>query len=180
MIKLLNILNESLLEKLGTRKQIMGSGIQHDVYPFKGDPTKVIKISAYGDDIDTSYVKTFQDNPSITAKIFKVTNKYMIMEKLDTKKFLEEDEKVRMFLSKVENKLPYDSLLFIKTLQLEYPDVLQGLMKYADKNNKEVKSILERWVDFLERLKETGLEDLDIHNANLGYDKEGKLKLLDL
>jgi hypothetical protein len=172
----------SLSEVTITRKQIIGSGIQHDVYPFEKDPTKVIKVSAYGKGINKDYVELFKKYPTVTAKFFKAPedNSYMVVERLDTEKFIEENRKFQNFLSKPG--MAYDSLLFVKDLYFdpEKHDDFKKLMKIADERNKEVKDILDRWIDFLDRLKKTGLKNLDMHNGNLGYDKEGKLKLLDL
>lgn len=171
MIKLLNILDE-----LGTPKELFGQGVFHDVYPFKADPTKVIKIAKEKQPLDKYYVRMFLKYPEITAKVFKATPNYMVVEKLDTQKFLEEDKKIRG-LFKSEN-VYYDTILFVDNLLKKYPDTLMTFIKLAEKEGLD--DILSRWIDFLKRVENTRLEELDIHNDNLGYDSEGKLKLLDL
>ena len=90
MIKLLNILKEI------TFKEPIGQGSEHIIYPYSKDPNKVIKTfdPDERESIDKDQITTFQKHPDIFPIVYKVTDKYAILDKLNTKKVIDELEKL--------------------------------------------------------------------------------------
>ena len=100
MIKLIDILKEITL------KEPIGQGSEHIIYPYSKDPNKVIKTfdSDETESINKNQITTFQNHPDIFPIVYKVTDKYAVLEKLNTKKAIDELEKLAQFL-KEENNL---------------------------------------------------------------------------
>ena len=90
MIKLLSILKEI------TFKEPIGQGSEHIIYPYSKDPNKVIKTfdPDEKESINKDQITTFQKHPDIFPIVYKVTDKYAILEKLNTKKVIDELEKL--------------------------------------------------------------------------------------
>ena len=90
MIKLIDILKEITL------KEPIGQGSEHVIYPYSKDPNKIIKTfdPDERESINKDQITTFQNHPDIFPIVYKVTDKYAVLEKLNTKKAIDELEKL--------------------------------------------------------------------------------------
>ena len=188
------------------RKEPIGSGTVHKVYDFEKFGDKIIKTK-YGDieftngrlerintnKIDQREIETFINNPDLFAKVYKVTERYAVIEKLDTKTFLNDVQEkvapavVRTFIQKPELAAEWTSK---KPEELTSQDFDGAGMLNAFRNHKEfIKGVLKNTPDrslVIELLKlinksynNIHKHVIDIHENNIGYDKEGNMKLLD-
>lgn len=172
------------------KKDNLNRGFDHVVFPFKGDDTKVIK-TAYDRDangklilapVDLDFWEQFMNNSSVCAKIFKISDKYVVMEKLNTDK-VEKDEKV------LANQLK--SILPTSYTWLHNPEhIITHLYDMVHDNNialiRQIESLLPQrglfrgYISFFIKVDNVfGNEKLDIHGGQVGYDSKGNLKLLD-
>jgi len=188
------------------RKEPIGSGTVHNVYDFEKFKDKIIKTK-YGDmrivngqlqrinsnKIDQKEIETFINNPNLFAKVYKVTERYAVIEKLDTKSFLNDVQEkvapavVKTFIQNPELSAEWTSK---KPEELTSQDFDGAGMLNAFRNHKEfIKGVLKNTPDrdfVIELLKlintaynEIPKHVVDIHENNIGYDKEGNMKLLD-
>jgi len=181
------------VNELGTKeKEPFGSGLEHKIYPSLKDPNILFKVGEK--DIIFEWYELFLNNPDLFAKVYGIgkipnsQNYFVKIEKLDTQKFesnwdsLEESledigvvdtdtgesfidiyfnfgsdsEKIKEILIKLKNYNIDSYNFFVELLTL---------IKNAEKKQNE----------FLN--KDT---IVDMHKYNLGYDKNGKLKFLDV
>lgn len=188
------------------RKEPLGSGTVHTVYNFEKFKDKVIKTK-YGDleytngklervntnKLDQNEMQTFVNNPEIFAKVYKYTDRYAIIEKLDTQNLLNDvQEKVAPAIVKtfIQNPELASEWTSKKPIEMTSQDFDGAGMLNAFRNHKQfVKGVLKNTPDreFVIKLlklinnayNEIPRHVVDIHENNLGYDKEGNIKLLD-
>jgi hypothetical protein len=185
MIKLLDILNELNIQP----KDQLGSGQSSSTYPYNKDPEKIIKtVSDYDDNnkFDLEQIKIFQKHPDIFPLIYKVTDKYAVLEKLNINKAYNEMLSWGKQVKKTNNILSY----FMQDEEYEYDDYA-GILYYFLKQNSEneLESLyskikdgdkLKAWVSLIKKAINLNLKsDLDIHGEQFGYNNNNKLKLLD-
>jgi hypothetical protein len=199
MIKLIDILKEISV----SGKEPIGQGSQHVVYPYSKDPNKVIKTfdPSEGESINIEQIDTFQQYPNIFPIVYKVTDKYAVLEKLNTEKAINELEKLQTEFFNLkwrsEKKRKYSILLddLMENDNLEGLDFI-GLLYHLFLNTpssslkKELNTLysltqnpnlLKKWIDFLLQIVSIfGKKDLDIHAEQFGYTSEGQIKLLDI
>ena len=184
MIKLSDILKEINIQQ----KDQLGSGQRSSVYPYNKDPEKIIKtVSDYEDDneFDLEQIKIFQKHPDIFPLVYKVTDKYAILEKLNVGKAYDEMVSLELQVQKTNNvlskfmqdeKYEYDDLAgVLYNFLKEYPESeLNSLYSKIKDSNK-----LKTWVSLIKKAINLINNDLDIHGEQFGYSKDDKLKLLD-
>jgi hypothetical protein len=171
---------EDLLSELVTRqKDILGQGLEHNVYP-SNDPNKVYKVG------ETKYVKKwveeFKSRPDLFPIIYKTgfykDNKnitWVKIERLDTEQF----------------EVDFDVLDSI--LEDGILDVIKRAERSKDYFNKTINQIKEQdgeIADFFIKLYNNVIETkqfrnglfsvYDFHKKQFGYDKKGNIKCLDL
>jgi hypothetical protein len=197
MIKLIDILKEI------TFKTPIGQGSEHIIYPHSKDPNKVIKTfdPDETESINKNQITTFQKHPNIFPIVYKVTDKYAVLEKLNTEKAINELEKLQTEFFNLkwrsEKKRKYSILLddLMENNNLEGLDFI-GLLYHLFQNTpssslkKELNTLLslisspdllKKWIDFLIKVSSImGETKLDIHTEQFGYDSEGNIKLLDI
>ena len=174
-MKLVDILKELST----TKKDILGQGLEHNVYPSK-DPNKVIKVG------ETKYVKKwveeFKSRPDLFPIIYKTgldkedpNVMYVVMERLDTEQF----------------EVDFDVLDSI--LEDGILDIIKRSERNEDYFNKTVAQIKQQddeIADFFIKLYNNVVETkqfrsglfsvYDFHRGQFGYDKKGNIKCLDL
>ncbi len=194
------------LHELDIRKKpILGSGAFHNVYDYALSKGKVIKTKQHGD-LDLNEIKLFEQNPQFCAKVYKYTDKYAILEKLNTTDFREDNDKISQGIWRFiytnpnisDEELPYfiniqltdatdiDASKFIWTAlghKLGKPSetkeaTLKKIAKYCPQ------PLYNDWITWFKTLdkdfKGRSSSYLDVHEYNLGYNKEGELRLLDI
>ena len=179
MIKLLDILKELNIQ---TKKPI-GSGFEQTAYPSVTKPNTVIKKFTADEDLysieDWEYViETAKQHPDLFALVYKVDidKRYFIQEKLDEKTLTKEG-------------LELSKYLFKNNIDIGSGDIFTFLYLYPNKidvldNTPWENTLKPKIKDFFDRLQQAGYGPNkkfigDIRLTNLGYDKTGKIKILD-
>ena len=191
MIKLINILKEIIF------KTPIGQGSEHIIYPYSKDPNKIIKTSSQS--VNKNQITIFQKHPDIFPIVYKITDKYAVLEKLDVNQAITELEKLEVEFFNLkwhsDKKRKYSILLddLMENNDDDYDFI--GLLYYLLQNNpSSLKSelntlysltqnpeLLKKWIDFLIKVtSKTNQTELDIHSEQFGYDSKGNIKLLDI
>jgi len=187
-----DLIKKILKEVSVDKKERMGRGSFHDVYPLKYDSSKVIKVprgvSDYAKDVyrvgdSNAWFNIFKKYPQYFPEIYKITDKYVIIEKLDTERVerdlsLLEDDLYPYFSDDIDNGYHITEILYdlisagndLKTKQL-------NLLVEKSKN----RDIMKRYIDLLRSIEGEKIRGfIDVNDGNFGYNKEGNLKMLDI
>jgi hypothetical protein len=192
------------------QKNPIGKGRDHIVYDYHADPSKVIKIAwdnpktsrpmAWDGNgnvvskdytkLDPKHIEMFIEHPNLFPKVFKFTDKYAIIEKLDIKKTEQEENKLANQLKPyINGDEIYDSVSFKIYIMLtdkwslkrgEYVNLIKKMYEAG-----EDLTLLFKYVRFFKQIiDEIGVLNnkprfVDVRKENLGYDKKNNLKLLD-
>ena len=171
---LIELINEVKIRK----KEKLGMGAEHDIYPSEINPDAVMKVRNCVPEKEVPWVETFEKYPDIFPIVIKRTKNYVCLEKLDTNKAVEEFEDM-------ENFLGYE-------LTEAYSEAYwKGIVKNKDNEHfkmlddkfmgTELYEIYSRWNDLILRFYEIIPPKFypDLHGEQFGYSKDGKLKILD-
>ena len=201
----LEFLTESIRQK-----EHIGKGNDHAVFQFEKLPGHLIKVKLpknYDNLSFEIYYGAYKKNPDLVAKIFKMTDKYLIVEELDNKKIREEinhlknlifqhDDIANMFHypKNSTNKYNYDNFDFVYNISLTLPYAheveedpnnaehfsnIDKIISLLSKIDEKASFLLQKYVDFIWLAKKAYIaQDIDVYN--IGYDKNGKLKCLDV
>ena len=184
-------------------KKLLGRGKEHIVYEFEKSPNKVIKqlwdveqgyrydpnavVVASG--FDSRHTDMFLKYPELFATVYKVTNKYAIIERLNTDD-VEKDEKYLYEQVKDFNYWEFQYTKDYSFLSQLYFSIMRD-SRFASKilNNLEKNGydtyLMDKYITFFKKINKTLKKDrslhkgLDIGSHNLGYDINGNIKLLD-
>lgn len=177
------------------KKEKLGGGVEHSVYPYNKFPDKVIKIGE--GPIVEEWVKVFNSSPKIFPKIYGIKrigsseNFYVILEKLDTQKakdewqYIEEKMEECNIIDYVEGEYGED----LTDVYLNYGEDKKIITKIADtlkKYDKKAFDLFIKWFGLVKKIERVIKKTLnketfvDFHKYNFGYDKNGNLKCLDL
>lgn len=151
------------------------------VYPLKSNPDYIIKTfpRQFKKDIEGEE-RFYKEYPNLYAKIIKINYEkgWMIQERLDTKSFKEELKKVSNDLLLYTTKTGSSEFEHVQFVVEHDPDLFEEL--YNGKN--EFVNSLLRFYSEVEKInyKKVSLKYIDAHIENLGIDKNGNIKLLDI
>lgn len=202
---------ESYLTSEENKRTPIGKGKDHIVYDYHGDPSKVIKVAWDNPDatnrqiaydtsgnivskdrtkLDPKHIATFTKYPDLFPEVFKFTDKYAVIEKLDTERVQKEEKQL------LDQLKPY-----INTAQIFDSVALQIYIWLTDKRSisrEELPKLLikmeeagenlvlfKKYINFINKVvktidvSNTKSKFIDVRAANIGYDKKNKLKLLD-
>ena len=155
-------------------------GAFKSMFSFDALPQYIVKTwKPFSDSAVKKEYETSLKYPDLYAKITKVNwdKRWLAQEKLDT--------------DRVQKEL--DELA--EVLDLNYPSEVTGWLEMLAVNKNEQKKAIEevkaeapekvemfkRWIDFFtDCMQITTKYVLDLNPGNMGYDKEGNLKLLDI
>lgn len=166
------------------RKKTLGAGAYHRVYESKKHPDKIFKVG-YLDTIQETY-EYFKKYPYYFPKVFGMKKLghmvdetgedlyYLILEKLDTKRFMVFWTNLTFISEDLINMSLYDLVHDVMILENEWWELLEYL-------KIEKKNMFDQALELYELVYELNqiLEYPDIHNNQFGYDKDGILKCLD-
>lgn len=162
-------------------KTDLGFGRRNKVFDFISKEEKVIKV---GSDIKQHSV-LFGKRPDIFPILYKISENYLILEKLDTEKIKEDFKELLRIYN--ENMIThYEKSLgskFTTVLKLN-SDILDNIIK-SGYDYGEYQQIIDRLNYIIKNVinlyKELGMARtyFDLNPANFGYDKNGILKALD-
>jgi hypothetical protein len=194
MIKLLDLLELDIQKKtqLGA-----GNNAEGETYDLKSHPDKVVKVyinSNYNEKKDQ--YELMSKYPEFFVKIYKFTPKYVVMEKVKTpipgvkelQKFTNNEASIERVRGgdPIVNRYSYDVVGGInQELKKDKNTIYTYILKEAKQLGKtDLVLQLTKIHDFFDKLYKTLPElktyDLDIHDDNIGLDKQGNLKLFDI
>lgn len=164
-------------------KKKIGSGMEHDVYPSHKDPNTVFKIpKGVLPKIRMSWVNLFKQHPDIFPKIIKSNDKYVVLEKLDTNKAMDEYYTLDSIL-KEDDKLhdsdfAYTFFTIYKNHDKDRLDAIDDYFEYVGDNAFD---LYVKWRDLILKFLDIMPYDYysDLHIGQFGYSKDGTLKILD-
>lgn len=185
------------------KKEKIGSGKDHYVYDYEGDPTKVIKVAWDAEDgnkfnpkskivqvnINKNHIDIFKKYPDFFPKVHKVTNRYAIIDKLDTKQIKNDEIELYRILSTIG----FDDFEYItektaiSTAYWNFANkkgLFEKVLKKLSSNGiLDESAVVKKYMNFFYKILKSSLKKklvrLDIIGDNIGYDKDGELKLLD-
>lgn len=159
-----------------------GIGSIKKVFPLKSNPDYIVKTFPirFKSHIQKEE-KFYKSHPNLYAKIFKVNydKGWMIQEKLNTNIFLQKLDQITEILSAkfnynttgVEDKLHF----FIEFVKFEKQDI--DFFDFFENNEK--KKFTLKLFQFIEKISKCD-ESVDLHQFNIGLDKNNNIKLLDI
>jgi len=188
MIKLTNLLKELNIQP----KTPIGQGDEQTTYPSKIKPGFVIKKFTADEENFTKeewreVIETAQQHPDVFAQIDKVDfdKGYIVQEKLDEKSLTKDGNELYSYLKdnnilyrNPQDRSNYSGLDPITILYMD-PDRIDMLDNTPWEDTLKPK--LERFFDKLENAG-FGINDNflgDLRLTNVGYDKNGEIKILD-
>lgn len=198
------------LNEMKTReKKILGQGQDHIVYDMETLPNTIIKIKkpkGYDSLSFEIYRGDYKRCPNLMAKLYKMTDTYLLIEKLDNKKVKEEvkymkdlifkhKEIANMFNYKdsTTTKYNFDNYDFIYNIANTLPYAhtvkenpnknhfknIETILKLLKPIDNKCSDLLKKYIDFIWLCKENYIcRDIDANN--IGYDLNGNLKCLDV
>lgn len=191
MISLVSLLQELNIQQ----KNLLGHGVEHDVYPSKNNPEIVYKVG-FEASINrlVKASKTYPKFFPIVYKVGKLKNKenryFVAVEKLNTNRVEKEWEQLEEIFTQLGyiNKNMVNSIdqLFVEIVlfdEVEYDS--NELFNKLKQTNKKYYNLFVKWVNFLHQVNNIvkpykNNYPLDIHSGNFGYDQQGNMKCLDI
>jgi len=185
MIKLIKIVEEI------KRKPIKGSGFFKNTYDIETKNNLIVKIFKKND-VGSQYtikkeLEFSEKHPNLFAKIYKVNIEkgYIVQEKLETSQCFSDIDKMDSELKQVpllgqryefeQSSVPE----YLNNTLINEPQNIPHIIK-----NVKSKELFQKWFQFFDKLNKEYSEKetryLDMNNRNLGYDKQGNIKLLDI
>lgn len=179
---------KKIIDEIMTRpKQPLGSGMEHVVYPSVKDPSKVFKV-AYSEDgeklvkVRNSVVKTFEEHPDIFPIVYNKTDKYITLERLDTKRAEKEYDLLNQALEKDEDLYMGDFSYTLFLIFRENNHELENeIDNYFYSQSSPISKLYKKWKNLIKRFFQVMPPEYysDLHIEQFGYSKDGKLKILD-
>lgn len=189
-MNLLKLLFESIVEKV-TQKPLLGSGNSKEVYASVTKPDYVIKKwNPEDDDKVEKEVEISNNNPDVVAEIIKYDpeRRIIIQKRLNTDKVKKDMEKL-LFTKKgylVNADTVFDNLWANYTNKKHFKSRLSQYISlitnktFKDQDPESV-SIYKKWIQFFEDVDDKmDSQTIDWHMGNVGYDSDGRIKLLDV
>ena len=180
------------------RKSQLGSGdsAEGETYDLKTSPGKVVKkYTQINPETKYAQYELMNKYPELFVKIYKVTPKYIVMEKVkvpiegleELQQFINKDLKIN-FVQGDANNNRYASDVINATyneLKSNRNDMFMSILdKVKQKGKTNLTKLLIKIYNFLLRLKkqipQLNRYWLDVHSDNIGEDNQGNLKLFDI
>ena len=191
------------------QKNPLGSGAYHGVFPFERFQDKVVKSKLgrleftgnhvknvdKSDKMNLDEINVFKRYPNLFAKVYTSNERYAILEKLDQPS-LEHDingvsqgmldylrkypKKNKFFTSRFMRPEDLDASVYLNLYMKNDKTLIKGIFDYT-----KDKKFFMKLVDFLYKLDNIDLprgyrKMIDIQKANMGYDKDKNIKMLDI
>lgn len=181
---MISIIDLLLNERIETKqKPVYAYGTDHDIYLSKKDSTKVFKVVKPGQknvsDQEHNWIKIFRENPKLFPKVYRSSDRGAELEKLNTNQAKKEYDQLDKAIDPIGS---FDGLLKMAGSGQDINKPVSKYIEYLEQNNPD---LLDKFLSFIKLVtavsKSTGIDRLDIHIGNFGYDyKQGKLKMLDI
>ena len=178
MLKLSKLLNEINLKNiLGDEITSEEKGRHSAVYDYKPDPTKIVKTNKNLDKkLNKQIVNDLMlmnNHPDITAKVFEITPYYAVIEKLNNPKVNKD-----LFILREEITNEDDFFVFESMKMYIINNTIKKLTSQI--KSQSTLDIANKYISLIKNAIKAFGEDVDIHAGNMGYDKQGNVKLLDI
>jgi hypothetical protein len=186
--KIKNVKNPNIM-----LKPVLGAGADHMVFQSATNPNVIFKAEQRAGEINKWY-DTFVTNPKIFAKTFRKVKvkdnsgkmlEAVVMEKLNTGPFIKLWDTLENTLKQFEKNLPYSKQIsdveyFAKHIKNpSYTKNWNDFIQFAKKQNSSLSGKIDEFNKMVEKLYKI-TPNPDIRKFNLGYDKNGILKALDI
>jgi hypothetical protein len=188
-----NIVRKFLNEVRTQQKGEFNRGMEHRIYASKSNPNRLFKV---GDEGVTYWVKVFESNPEIFAKVFRrgkldKWNYYAEIEKLETDRVLKEWQQIEDKLEEIGIIDSEDGSYGrdITDIYTNHGHDQKAISEISKKLNDYDKDTYDLFIKYFKLFKDcenaiekiVGHETLvDAHRYNFGYSADGKLKCLDI
>lgn len=163
-------------------KQKIGGGMEHDVYPSM-NPDLVYKVpKGVLPKIRMSWVNLFQEHPDIFPKVKKISEKYVVLEKLDTNKAISEYTTLDSLLKEDDELHDSDfAYTFFNIYKDHDNDRLEAIDEHFENMGHDVFNLYVKWRNLILKFLDIMPYDYyyDLHIGQFGYSKDGTLKILD-
>lgn len=188
-----HLVKKFLSEVRTQQKSEFNRGMEHRIYASKNNPNRLFKV---GDEGVTYWVKVFESNPEIFAKVFRrgkldKWNYYAEIEKLETDRVLKEWQQIEDKLEEIGVIDSEDGSYGrdITDIYTNHGHDQKAISEIAKKLNEYDKDTYNLFIKYFKLFKdcENAIEKLvghetlvDAHRYNFGYSSDGKLKCLDI
>lgn len=187
----MNIRLTDLILELNIRaKEPYAAGTEHEIYKDSKDPNKVYRVVMQGHpDISKqayNWVEIFKKYPQYFPAVYKSTERGASVEKLNTNKAMQEFDDINNTLRgemEETKKLGWFTDLLKDIAEgLDRKSVINKVGMYLQENEPSLASAFKRYINLMIKLQPINSPEhtLDAHAGNFGYDKQGRLKMLDL
>lgn len=181
-----NLVSNTIEEIAVQRKDIVGKGAYHMIYPSKQFPDRIYKI---GDpEIVKRWYSVFVEHPHLFPEVYKkgltkVTlpnghqemKAYVMIEKLNVVKFKNFWDVIDKISREKEN-MPLQ--LRVSAYEEGHRGYWNRMASYIDKD-KELLRLYNEFIMLMDSVYEI-FPSADLHKLNFGYDKKNNLKCLDI
>lgn len=179
-------------------KPILGTGVEHDIYPDNKNKDRIFKVpkDAVAKDEMYKWIKTFSKYPRIFAKIYRAKdNSYVSLEKLDTSRVQQEYRRLYDYFttkhplidqetSSISSDPLIEMFLIMSLLDsTENKGKIRDIQKRMRQDDPSLLPIFNNWLKLTLIMRDVAEREnlaIDFHIDNFGYDKEGNLKMLDI
>ncbi len=183
MISLLKLLHEIEIKN----KDPYAYGTQHNIYKSLNNNDRIFKVvnPDFEDVPEQTYdwIKIFKAHPDLFPKVFRSNDRGAEVEKLDVAGANKDFTEVESFLNAKFGKTSFKELLFdIVENESDYKQRINDYGQYLVKEDQKLALIFKKFISLMIKLQPINLPDdsIDIHQGNFGYDKSGKLKMIDI
>lgn len=180
------------IQPIQENREPIAQGLEHRIFSSKKNPDILFKIGEA--EIIDEWVDTFKNDPMVFPIIYRVgympdkNYKFVTLEKLDTKKFEEKWDDLELALEDI-GAVDVDRRESFTDLYANEGTDSKVFSEIAIELKKHNKEVFDFYIDLLKVIKraekiqnDTLKKDtlVDAHKYNFGYDKESKLKMLDV
>jgi hypothetical protein len=175
-----------------TNKKKYGSGLEHNIFLSNKNPNVVFKVGH--EDVVNEWFELFMKNPDLFPKVYRYGKLkdeeyyYVEIEKLDTKKFEDDWDKLENSLEEigsvdVDRSESFSDLYILHGSDAE---IFKEIGKELSKHNKDSFNFFINLLTLIKNCERAEKElknkstFIDAHKYNFGYSKDGKLKCLDI
>lgn len=195
MDKQINRMRE--LMEIRIQKQPLDHGNYHAVFPSQKHPDRVIKTGHDGDindedaqleKVDPDHIRVFQSRPDLFPLVYRVgpEGRWIEIENLRTTEVYLDDDFLAHEIHTVENRICYEGISQLYRWWHDNRRKGIPLPESLSRFSPKAQELVQRYMDFFDRCHAwasqhtfTPNRAFDFHKGQIGYTKDGQLKLLD-
>lgn len=183
-----NIVHDHEFKEMVTKnKELFGSGVEHRLYPSKKYPDRLYKLSFQP--IVDKWLELFKNNPKYFPKVYgtgtmkydKKLLRYVLIEKVDTERHIDEWEQINDALEAIGAGEDVDSHF---RSQLMSGDEVEDITNQLKQYDPDTYRLYIKWLNFIFKVNSIvqpyKRRYLDVHVYNFGYRMNGDMVCLDI